>query len=239
MDSKSSLSWLGIQDYFNYYLPGLIWIGNFALIIALIDESQLVALLNTLGQTEVLILIGTAILIPYLTGLMLNSVGFIVSRIDKTLFGRPEVYVLDPTQKKTILNFKFGSSLGRELRQNVIKLASEKLNTSQKSSSLFSNVRYSLQIAPYSRIQSHVARLTNLINLHEGLIVPMLLGIILLLITPNALLLSSKVLALLLFIATISVWKKYHYLRELRVKQVFRYFYLWQTFGGKLKSENG
>jgi len=237
MDSKNSLSWLGIQDYFNYYLPGLIWIGDLILFIILNYKQELLdVLLSAPNKTHISILIASAILIPFLVGLTLNHISHTVLFLDRILLGKPEVYVLDPSQKKKIgKTLKLNKSLGKELRENVIKLVDKKLDTSEKSSSFFPNVRYSLQIAPYPRINSHISRLTNLINLHEGLIIPMLLGAIIIFIKiPSDPLVPLVVLSFFLLIATVLSWMRYHYLRELRVKQVFRYFYLWQMLGEKI-----
>ena len=162
MVDKSSMTWLGIEDFFNYYLPGLLWFANIIAAIEVANSSLLQNILAELSKLDSVILVALAILIPYILGIIASSLGSEIHRIDKWLLGMPEEYVLDSKKKKGIWKIRFGSSLGQSLSRKIEKMATNKFGSDLSSSSLYFNVHYSLQFAPFPRVQSHIARITNL-----------------------------------------------------------------------------
>jgi len=126
-------------------------------------------------------------LIPYTIGIIGAFLGSGIHEIDKRLFGMPEDYVLNSEKKKSVGKIKFGSSLGKGLAQKIQKIAVSKFGSELSSGSLYFNVHYSLQFAPFPRIQSHIARITNLMNLHEGLIPSIIFGTLFAFIASNQL----------------------------------------------------
>jgi hypothetical protein len=231
--NEKVVNWLGIEDFFNYYLPGLLWIGNITLILLALDENLFNHVLNSIGQINEIVLLGLGIVSPYLAGILTGFLGRITHKIDQWIAGKPEIYVLDKNKKKTYAKrFIFGSALGDKLVKDIKVVASKIFGQKTSPESLFFNIHYSILFCPYPRVQQHIARITNLMNLHEGFLPPLLLTSSLIFILAKqhqiAILWRAGVICLLLFIGT---WYRYHYLRETRAKHVLRYFYLWKIVG--------
>jgi hypothetical protein len=237
---KPSATWLAIEDYFNYYLPGVIWAGD---ILALLYTFQQEPIWNdqpgVKGILENhLVLVGIGLVAPFLIGVMLSGFGNMVHTLDKWIFGEPEKYVLNDKGLKGDhgLGKKFRTHLGKDLSEKTRQIIAQRFGSDLKSDSLYYTVQYSLEFAPFATIQTHVTRLTNLINLHEGLIPPLLGGVILAFVSSyTSDVPELKILGAILIIVALGVWWRYHYLREARAMRVFRYFYLWNTIA---KSED-
>ena len=238
MFDRSSMTWLGVEDFFNYYLPGLLWSANIYFSLTLFSPSLISNAATTFEKVDQLILAAIALLLPYTIGIIASFLGSIVHNVDKVLLGTPEEYVLNSEKKKGIGKMKFGSSLGKSLTRQIQKIATSKFGSDLSSSSLYFNVHYSLQFSPFPRVQSHVARLTNLMNLHEGLIPPIIIGSIFAFLASRQLhLVELNIIGVVLLIMALGLWNRYHYLREVRAKHVYRYFLLWQTIGKETENE--
>lgn len=239
MLDRSSMTWLGIEDFFNYYLPGVLWFINILVIVVTFNTSLLDQIIDNLNKANQLILIGFAVFVPYIIGIVTGFVCTIVHNIDKRLLGLPEEYVIDNNKIRRVGKLKFGSSLGEKFAQKVEGLARKKFGKDVSPNSLYQNVHYSLQFSAFPRVQTHVARITNLMNLHEGLISPIFTAAILSFVNAYRLHLAGlTILGISLILTFLGLWSRYHYLRETRSKQVYRYFYLWQTIGQEaLKNE--
>jgi hypothetical protein len=232
MPDKSFLAWLGIEDFFNYYLPGLLWVANGLFLIQIFNSAPAVAALSELGKADQFIFIAVAVVTPYIVGIALGFLGSVVHEIDKKLFGTPEEYVLNAERKRTIGNLKVGSALGKGFSRRVKELISTKLGQEMSASSLYWNVHYSLQFAPFPRVQDHIARISNLMNLHEGLISPFLSSALLLFVAYwRTGIKDLSISGWIMLAITIGIWWRYHYLREVRTKHAYRYFFLWHTIG--------
>ena len=170
---------------------------------------------------------------PYFNGFLRDS---LITNSDILLsISKLSATFLNSNQKKTYWRLTFGSSLGKELREKIIKLASERLSLKSSSDSLFYLIRYSLQFSSYTRTQDHIARLTNLVNLHEGFISPLFVCSVLLFFESERLIASPRLWSGVVAFIMFSMWIRYHYFRELRVKQILRYFFLWHSIGNESK----
>lgn len=232
MFDRSSMTWLGVEDFFNYYLPGLLWCTNVFFLLAMFYPTLLTNAAVELGKIDQLILFAIALLLPYTIGIIASFLGSAIHNIDKLLLGMPEEYVLNSEKKKAIGKIKFGSSLGKGLARQIQKIATNKFGSDLSSGSLYFNVHYSLQFSPFPRIQSHVARITNLMNLHEGLVSPIIFGTLFAFFASKRLNVAElNIVGFILLVMAIGLWNRYHSLREVRAKHVYRYFLLWQTIG--------
>ena len=238
MLDRSSMNWLGIEDFFNYYLPGVLWSINIMGAIATVDTNFADILITKFNNANQLILIGLAVFIPYIIGIITGFVCTAVHDIDKKILGLPEEYVVDSDKRKAMGSRKLGSSLGEGFAKKVKKIAAKKFGSDISANSLYQNVHYSLQFSSFSRVQTHIARITNLMNLHEALVTPVFVTALLLFLNATRLhLMGLNALGAILLFTFFGLWGRYHYLRETRAKQVYRYFYLWQTNGQKIASK--
>jgi hypothetical protein len=238
MFDRSSMTWLGVEDFFNYYLPGLLWSTNLYFLLAMLYPALIIIVTTQLGKIDQLLLVAVALLLPYTIGIIASFLGSVIHGIDKVLLGKPEEYVLNSEKKKGIGKIRFGSSLGKGLARQIQKIATSKFGSDLSSGSLYFNVHYSLQLSPFPRIQSHVARITNLLNLHEGLISPIIFGTVFAFFASRRLdIVELNIIGLILLAIALGLWYRYHYLREVRAKHVYRYFLLWQTIGKEADSE--
>ncbi len=238
MFDRSSMTWLGVEDFFNYYLPGLLWSANIYFLLAMFSPTLLVSVAAKLGSIDQLILVAIALLLPYTIGIIASFLGSTIHNIDKKLLGSPEEYVLNSDKKKGIWKIRFGTSLGKSLARQIQKIATSKFGSDLSAGSLYFNVHYSLQFSPFPRVQSHVARITNLMNLHEGLISPIIFGALFAFLASRQLHTNElTIIGVVLLIMALGIWNRYHYLRETRTKHVYRYFLLWQTIGKETENE--
>jgi hypothetical protein len=232
------MTWLGVEDFFNYYLPGLLWSTNIYFLLAMFYPDSLMAATTAIEKIDQLILVAVGLLLPYMIGIIASFLGSAIHNIDKKLFGMPEEYVLNSEKKKGIGKLRFGTSLGAGLARQIQKILTNKFGSNLSSGSLYFNVHYSLQFSPFPRVQSHIARITNLMNLHEALISPIGFGTLFAFFAANRLNIAQlNILGFILLAVVIGLWNRYHYLRATRTKHVYRYFLLWQTIGKETESE--
>jgi hypothetical protein len=220
---------LSLDDYFNYLIPGYIWAIYFLLLVYVIDSETYKSVLAYLEQLNFLKSTIIFAFIPFMLGVILSFMGSIIVGIDNNLIGKPYKYVLS-RDKNRLLNILRFKSLGKELADKVEECIKETFDIENKSSSGYWLALYSLSSSEAPSSYSHIRRLFNLRNLYEGLIPSLLsVSIIGLFIIPN----DAIIITAYIFVSIIilfGLWYRYHYIKNLIAKQVFRYFYIWRKF---------
>ena len=229
---KSSTGWLAIEDYFNYYLPVLLWIADLLLLSAIVDETILTRIQGGLSEKNQFGLLALGLVVPYLIGTVLAFLGSLIHIADKVLLHEPEKYVLNSKHRRTLGPIKLGTCIGKDLSNKILDMITKEFGFDLSLDSRYYCIQYSLEFAPFPSVQNHINRLTNLVNLHEGLISPLLFSVVLAFIASYCHRLAiSNWSGWSLLMLTGGVWWRYHYLRGARAKRVYRYFYLWHLFG--------
>ena len=60
MNDKSLTGWLGLEDFFNYYLPGLLWLINIIFLLGVVNYTLLIQAVDVMNQIDpVIIIVGS------------------------------------------------------------------------------------------------------------------------------------------------------------------------------------
>jgi hypothetical protein len=214
-----------IKDFFNYYFAGFLWILDFLVISLLlstimgwgINFSGITIFLDSLNVTITTI---GFILLPYLTGFILNPISTIAMEKIRNRFNEAIHWVTDPKHKWA------GQGL-KEWERNAIQVKMQELFNvrDKKPDELFFTIR--AYIEEHSQGASSLAtRALDLTNLAESIVIP--LPSFFLIIGTYYLVLKSFWAAFWFIIAAILIFAlvldRYLKLRSYWVKHVYRAF---------------
>ena len=169
--------YFSLRDFLNYYIAGVLWVLNIALLFPrIIEDSKyqdlVFSIKSDVGILGPAILSGLVILIPYVIGFVLTPLGNFVSRVARELHGDPRKWVTDHNSKGTFSERYRGKRLAKPAVEKAFDRASEVFGYSLDTKRLwFYQIR--AYIAHHGGAASRFATRTHdLANFVESLFLP-------------------------------------------------------------------
>jgi hypothetical protein len=215
------------KDFFNYYVAGVIWLIDFAILIT-IFSSQLdlrASLSSVSGLPEAIVVGALAIVVPYAVGFALNPLGDLLTDVLHMMFGDPTKWVTDYSQNR----YK-GHRIPKPLGERINQLASQTFNGKLENEGLWFYYLRTFVEQEGGAASELAMRALDLANLTESLLLPMpllvALSVVKMIGNLNiALPLSNAIFVLIFTLLAI----RYMKLREYWVKHIYRAFLVLKT----------
>ena len=217
---------LSVKDFFNYYFAGVIWLLVLAaLILPISDQQSVTTALQTFktatDSVGILVTGILAVIIPYVSGFIMNPLGSFMSRLVRRLFGDPVNWITDYSTNK-----HKGERLPKSLIKAIVEQAPQGYSITEKNiHRRFFQIR--ADVVNKGGVLSELAsRAQDLATFTESLLIPVpLLSGLLVARLAEPFDLASLALAIAIAIATLYLLVlRYLKMRHYWVKHIYRAF---------------